>query len=114
MITDYFLIVLQWKSQVSVYEHRFQDTEDSDRRNRNENARLQNELQELARENENLTREMNVSELKEHSHDCRILQETRRRYETVKLNFNDTQTTIEKIEMENKDIQQENAVIAKL
>ncbi|CAF1084273.1 unnamed protein product [Adineta ricciae] len=82
-----------FKSQVSVYEHRFQDTEDSDRRHRNENARLQNELQEITRENENLTREIN---------------ETRRRYETVKLNFSDTQTTIEKIGIENKNIQHEN------
>ena len=49
---------------MSVYEHRFQDTEDSDRRNRNENARLQNELQEITRENENLTREISVSETK--------------------------------------------------
>lgn len=54
---------VQFKSQVSVYEHRVRDTEDIDRRARAENVKLQREVDELTRERESITREMNVSDV---------------------------------------------------
>ena len=43
-----------------VYERRLQDNEDSDKRNRNEISKLQRDIQDLVRENDDRTQELNV------------------------------------------------------
>ncbi len=43
-----------------MYEIRFQDNEDIDKRNRNEIAKLHRDIQDISRENEDRAHEINV------------------------------------------------------
>ncbi len=56
-------LFVQFKSKVSVYEYRFQDNEDTDKRNRSEISKLQRDIQDITRENEDRAHEINVKRL---------------------------------------------------
>ncbi|CAF4104446.1 unnamed protein product, partial [Adineta steineri] len=84
----------EFKSKVSNYEYRIQDTDSVDKRNRNEIVKLQRDIQELLREKDDYTREVN---------------EWKRKYESVKTDLSTIQYEREQVEVENQNINQQNA-----
>ena len=55
-----FVFFIQLKSQISIYEIRLHDNEDSDKRSQNEIIQLKRDIQQISQENEDRIHEINV------------------------------------------------------